>query len=744
MANKPEILRWFVGPYVSQMRTRRSTRNQRRWIIRLMVLLWLCGLSGTTRSQATTQSDGLSTEPVLRIETGMHTAAITEISVDETNRFLVTASFDKTVRLWELPSGRLLRVFRVPIGEGSDGKLYAVAMSPDGGTIAVGGFTASAKEGGSNIYLFDRATGTLIKRIGVLPNAVTYLTYSHNGKYLAATLGDNGIRIYSSESYELAGEDHGCGDSGLSADFDQAGRLVTACYDGFIRLYAPVGSGPLQLLFKRKVPSGRPASVKFSPDGSRVAVGLQDSVKVTVLSAQNLTALYTPDTSGISDGNLGKVAWSADGKTLYAGGLYVDPSLSASTRVIRAWTDGGRGEYRDVEAALDTITHMLPLSDGGIIYSSADPAFGIIDGRVQRTLFVVAQKADYRAGQSSFLTSSDGTGIQFGYEPFGQAPAHFSVTSRQLVMGTAANSDWRAPVTKAKGLVITDWRETAFPKLNGKALTHLQNEISRALAIAPDDRSFLIGASWSLYLFDRMGNRLWRAPVPDTTWAVNVTGDGKTAVAAFADGTIRWYRMEDGQELLAFYPCADRKRWVTWTVGGYYDASPGAEELIGWHLNNGRDMAADFFPIKQVKSFFYRPDVVAETLKVKDETQAIKVANGASRRQDQRVAVGKVLPPVVDILSPPDGVERVAGEVFVRFRTRTPTGEPVTSVQALVDGRPAQAKETARVATSRGSNIIEIKIFVEGAVNQISIVAQNKYSASVPALVEIRRNRLKL
>ena len=80
----------------------------------------------------------------------------------------------------------------------------------------------------------------------------------------------------------------------------------------------------------------------------------------------------------------------------------------------------------------------------------------------------------------------------------------------------------------------------------------------------------------------------------------------------------------------------------------------------------------------------------------------------------------------------------------MRFRMRTPTGEPVTSVQALVDGRPAQTKGTARVAMGRSSNIIELTVFVEGAVNQISIVAQNKYSASVPASVEVRRNSLKL
>jgi hypothetical protein len=671
----------------------------------------------------------------------MHTATVTEISVDATNHFLVTASLDKTVRVWELPSGRLQRILRVPIGEGSDGKLYSVAISPDGGTIAVGGFTASVGEG-SNIYLFDRATGSLIKRISGLPNAVTYLTYSHDGQYLAATLGNDGVRVYSSGIYAIAGEDKSCSDSSLSADFDRIGRLAIACYDGFIRLYAPVGSGPLQLLFKRKVAGGRPASVKFSPDGSRVAVGLGDSVKVAVLSAQDLTPLYTPDTSGVSNGDLASVAWSADGRTLYAGGLYVDPSLSASSRVIRSWTDGGQGDYRDVEAAFDRITQMVPLSDGGIVYGSADPAFGIINARGRRTLFVAAEKADYRAGQSNFLTSSDGTGIQFGYEPLGKAPAHFSVISRRLEMGPSENVDWGAPVTKTKGLVITDWRETAFPKLNGKALTLIPNELSRALAIAPDNGNFLIGASWSVYLFDRSGNRLWRVPSPDTTWAVNITGDGKAAIAAFADGTIRWYGMEDGRELLAFYPSPDHKRWVIWTAGGYYDASPGAEEFIGWHLNNGRDMAADFFPVKQVSFFFHRPDVVVATLKVQDETQAIKEANRASGRQG-RVEIGKVLPPVVDSLSAYNAAERTAGEVLVRFRTRTPTGEPITSVQALVDGRPAESKETARITTGSG-DVVEMRVFVQGTVSQISIVAQNKYSASVPAAVEVHRNRLKL
>src|SRR5205809_1260029 len=79
------------------------------------------------------------TAPMLRIETGMHTALILRIGVDTANRYLVTGSYDKTVRVWELATGRLLQTLRLPIGEGNEGKINAVAISPDGKTVACGG-----------------------------------------------------------------------------------------------------------------------------------------------------------------------------------------------------------------------------------------------------------------------------------------------------------------------------------------------------------------------------------------------------------------------------------------------------------------------------------------------------------------------------------------------------------------------------------------------------------------------------
>ena len=77
--------------------------------------------------------------------------------------------------------------------------------------------------------------------------------------------------------------------------------------------------------------------------------------------------------------------------------------------------------------------------------------------------------------------------------------------------------------------------------------------------------------------------------MPGIVWAVNISGDGRLAVAAYGDGTLRWHRMEDGAELLALFPLPDKENWVAWTPEGVYAASPGARSVLRWHVNHGWD-----------------------------------------------------------------------------------------------------------------------------------------------------------
>ena len=103
----------------------RCVRSRLFWtsIILVMSLTALCHPAAA--------KDQPPTDPILRIEPGMHTAPLFGIDVDRNCRLMATSSDDKTVRLWSLTdiqngAPKLLRTLRPPIGPGNDGKLYAV------------------------------------------------------------------------------------------------------------------------------------------------------------------------------------------------------------------------------------------------------------------------------------------------------------------------------------------------------------------------------------------------------------------------------------------------------------------------------------------------------------------------------------------------------------------------------------------------------------------------------------------
>ena len=560
----------------------------------------------------------LVAQPQLRLELGFHTSAIKALVVDSAERFLVTASDDKTVRVWDVASGRLLNVLRPPIGDIDEGKMYAAAITPDGKGIAAGGWTGPETH---SIYIFDSQSGRMLHRLPDLRGVTLHLAFSPDGRYLMAAL-DGGVRLYRTSDYSLAAEDTGYKGnvnwSAFSPAFAKDGLVVTGAQDLYVRVYRVSSSGRL-LLLRRRISSRKeePVNIAFSPDAAKLAIAFNyDAYPVVeVWDSHSLARLYKvdSDTLGGSGGSAERVAWSADGNYLYAaGGIGF-----ARSKIVRV-NQGGRGDAEEVETGTDTsashIAEILPLRNGALLFATGLPALGMVDANWKVARFLAAPIPGYLGLDlnKKFLLSQDGMSLRFSYQQQGADPAWFSVARRLLAAGESPSGFTGKPPDDESLEVILNRTQV---QLNRKLLVLLDGEVGNAVADVPGGRQFVLATQWRLILFDGQGQEQWQISLPSSAEAVNVSGDGKLAVAALRDGIIHWYRVKDGKELLAFFPHPDRKRWILWTPEGYYDCSPGAEELFGLHINRGPDQAADFEPAAKSRSKYNRPDLVTGALR---------------------------------------------------------------------------------------------------------------------------------
>jgi WD40 repeat protein len=669
-------------------------------------------------------------DPALTIETGMHTAQIWRVSVDRDCKLMASGSEDRTVRLWSMPDGRLLRTLRVPIGSGDDAKIFGLAVSPDGQVVAAGGWDARfAQNGKMSIYLFDAASGELKARLGSFENVIQHLVFSNDGRFLAATLaGDQGLHVFDvARSVEIA-VDRQYQAGSHAAAFAPDGRLFAAAEDGYLRAY----DTSFRLVGRVRAMGGHePYSVAVDPSGKHLAVGYYDARVVEVYRTSDLKREYAANVSGGTGGGLGLVSWSRDGSKLIAAGGYGD-AVNESTSVI--WDQPGPGRVPvHQRIASNTVASILPCGSG-FAFGALDPVFGLLDSDGKVTFSKRGVAPDFRGMEQGFRVSNDGAQIRFTLEFLGKHPVVFDVSHATLEPADA--QPYLTP-PRVTGLNVTDWFHTPVPKLNRRPLPLDPNEVARSVAITSDRSRFVLGASFGLRAFDAQGPLLWRQPVPGEPWSTNLTGDGRLVVAAYGDGTVRWHRLSDGQELLALFVNRDDLRWVAWTPSGYYMASPGGEDMIGWTLNRGWDQAADFFPASRFRERFSRPDIVQQVLITLDEGEAIEAANKAANIRTDNSSVTSKLPPVIKIISPADGSTVRDRDITFEYEVRSPSGLAVDSVEILIDGRPTRGFK--RVETKADGTKVEHEIVnIPGRNVQIGLIAHAGSLASTPSTVGLK------
>jgi WD40 repeat protein len=220
------------------------------------------------------------------------------------------------IRQWNVQDGKLVRVL-----EGHKDALYAVALSPDGETLASGGYDQKVK-------LWNLKTGTEIRTLSGHNGCVYRLSFRPDGKILASASADRTVKLWDVAS----------------------GERRETLSQSFKELYA----------------------VAFSPDGARlVAGGADNRIRIWQISP---TAAETTnpmlDSLFAHEGVILNLVFSADGKTLLS---------SADDRTVKIWNADQMTERTLLEKQPDWPPALAFVDNGSVAVGRLDGSVAIYD-----------------------------------------------------------------------------------------------------------------------------------------------------------------------------------------------------------------------------------------------------------------------------------------------------------------------------------------------------------------------------
>ena len=276
--------------------------------------------------------------PLIAIEAGAHLQRVENLFDNRARDEILSTSVDGTVRIWSATDGKLLKTLVLPICAGEVAHVEKAGLSRQGNLLAVGLSWPDAAIG-NWVALYDTNTAAP-PRMRRLSEQVSSVAFSDDERRIAIATWDQ-VNVYRLPEFEVIATDE-FSDVVWGLDFDPTGRLVAGSFDGQVRLYDKERFWPIA---KTNTSVGKQITdIKFSPDRSRIAVGFNTGTAVEILSNQGLTQVAALKPGGAEYDELSRVAWSADGQTVFALGTPKVPGESGKLpSEILSWQLEGDG-----------------------------------------------------------------------------------------------------------------------------------------------------------------------------------------------------------------------------------------------------------------------------------------------------------------------------------------------------------------------------------------------------------------
>ena len=205
-----------------------------------------------------------------------HTDDVRSIAFSPDGRFIVSGSDDRTVKVWEVESGRLLRSL-----EGHAGSVNAVAVSPDGRFIVSGG------SWDTTVKVWKVESGRLLHSQEGHTGPVNAVAVSPDGRTIVSGSSDRTVKVWDAESGRLLRSLEGHTDWVRAVTVSPDGRtIVSGSDDRTVKVWDAKSGRLLRSL------EGHTAwvwTVAVSPDGRLLASGGQDkSVRLWEMNSGRL------------------------------------------------------------------------------------------------------------------------------------------------------------------------------------------------------------------------------------------------------------------------------------------------------------------------------------------------------------------------------------------------------------------------------------------------------------------------
>jgi eukaryotic-like serine/threonine-protein kinase len=273
---------------------------------------------------------------------------------------IVTGSADNTARIWDARTGEQLLTL-----SGHDRRVDSVAFSPDGMRIVTGSWDKTAR-------VWDVHTGVQLAVLAGHTDVIYSAAFSPDGTRIVTTSQDKTARVWDARTWKQLAVLSGHGDFVVSGVYSPDGKqILTASADKTARIWDAHSGAQLVVLSGH---SDFVYSAAYSPTGTRIVTASGDKTariwdagsgkQLAVLAGHNLavaSAAYSPDGTHIVTASQDKTARIWDARV----GAQLD-TLSGQGDVVSS-AEYSPDSTRIVTASYDKTVRIWDASTGEVL-----------------------------------------------------------------------------------------------------------------------------------------------------------------------------------------------------------------------------------------------------------------------------------------------------------------------------------------------------------------------------------------